>query len=211
MQNTIEKALNWRYATKIFIKGKQVPVDVLNSILESGRMAPTCYGLQPFKIIHVVSPEIREQLKEVSYGQSQVTDAGDFFIITRRTDIDNAFVDAYIKDIAETRGMKVEDLAGFAEAMKGDIISRNDEAKATWSGRQAYITLGMMLETAALLEVDTCPMEGFNTLKVDEILNLQNDNLASVAYMAVGYRGEGDVYATLPKVRVSIEDLIIQK
>jgi nitroreductase len=209
MDNIISK-LSWRYATKIFKVGTQVSPEARTTILEAGRMAPTAYGLQPFRIIHVTNPEIRAKLRtEAAFNQAQVTDAGDLFIIARRTDIDEAFVDAYVAHIASVRSMNVADLAGFASMMKGDILARSEEGKATWAGRQAYIALGMMLQTAALLEVDSCPMEGFDPSKVDDILDLKSHNAASLGLFALGYRGEGDIYATLPKVRQEMTDLVV--
>lgn len=210
-RENITKQLLWRYATKVFIKGKRTSEAELASILEAGRMAPAAYGLQPFKIVHVTDVALREKLRaEAAFGQPQVTDAGDFFVIARRTDIDEAFIDAYVAHVASVRGMAEADLEGFRSMMKGDILARSEEGRAAWAGRQAYISLGMMLETAALLSVDSCPMEGFDPSKVDAVLDLSGKKLVSLAFFAVGYRGEGDMYAALPKVRETKENLILE-
>lgn len=211
MENNIQSAFEWRYATKKFIQGKQVPKETLEAIIEAGRMAPTAYGLQPFRIVHVQTPAQREAVKAVSFNQSQVTDAGDFFVIARRTDIDAAFVDEYITRISETRGVPLENLKGFADMMKGDIVGRDEVGRAMWAGRQAYIALGAMIETTALLHVDGCPMEGFIPDKVDEVLGLKAQNLASLGYFAVGYRDETDEVANYKKVRVAREHIVIEK
>jgi nitroreductase len=187
----------------------KVEAEKLEAILEAGRMAPAAYGLQPYKLIHVEDITLRESLKAAAYGQSKVTDAGDFFVVALRTDIDENFVDEYVKNIADTRGMKVEDLKGFADTMKGDIVaSRDINNKFAWAGRQAYISLGFMLSAGAMLGVDICPMEGFDAGKFDEILNLKNENLRSVGAFAVGYRDESDEYAKYKKVRISKEDFV---
>jgi nitroreductase len=211
MENNIQSAFLWRYATKKFIQGKQVPKETLEAIIEAGRMAPTAYGLQPFRIVHVQTPAQREAVKAVSFNQIQVTDAGDFFVIARRTDIDAAFVDEYIARISETRGVPLENLKGFADMMKGDIVGRDEVGRAMWAGRQAYIALGAMIETAALLHVDGCPMEGFMPDKVDEVLGLKAQNLASLGYFAVGYRDETDEVANYKKVRIAREHIVIEK
>jgi nitroreductase len=211
MEDSVQNALLWRYATKVFIKGKRVENDTLEAIIEAGRMAPTAYGLQPFRIVHIKDAALREQLKAVSFGQAQVGDAGDLFLVARRTDIDAAFVDEYIARIAETRGMPVDALAGFAQMMKGDIVGRDEAGRAMWAGRQAYIALGAMIETAALLQVDACPMEGFMPDKVDEVLGLKELHLASLGYFAVGYRDESDAAASYKKVRVAREHIVVEK
>ncbi|MFZ2594117.1 MAG: nitroreductase family protein [Minisyncoccia bacterium] len=211
MEDTVRDALTWRYATKTFIKEKRVPNEILESIIEAGRMAPTAYGLQPFRIVHIVNPALREQLKAVSFGQPQVTDAGDLFLIARRTDITDAFVDEYVGRISTERGVPLENLKGFGDMMKGDIIGRDEAGRAMWAGRQAYIALGAMIETTALLHVDGFPMEGFMPGKVDEVLGLPALNLASLGYFAVGYRDESDVVASYKKVRVSRANIVVEK
>jgi nitroreductase len=207
----INNALNFRYAVKTFKKGEKVEVEKLEAIIEAGRMAPAAYGLQPYKLVHVADESMRENLKAAAYEQTKVTDAGDFFVMAVRTDIDENFVNEYVKNISETRGVSEESLKGFSDNMKGDIITRDENNKFAWAGRQAYISLGFMLETAAILGVDMCPMEGFDAGKFDEILNLKNENLKSVGAFAVGKRDETDIYATLKKVRISKENFILQK
>ncbi len=211
MQEEIKNALLWRYATKVFDSSKPVAKEDLDAIIEAGRMAPTAYGLQPFKIIHIKSSEVREQLQAVSYGQPQIVNAAELFLVAARTDVDAAFITEYVERIAKTRGMDVAMLEDFKGMMIGDITSRNEEERIKWAGRQAYIALGMMLETAALIGVDTCPMEGFDGTKVDELLGLQAENLVSLGYLAVGYRGEGDMYADFAKVRLPMETFVIEK
>lgn len=210
MQNTFEmitKALYWRAGTKVF-SDKKLEQDKLDAILEAGRMAPAAYGLQPYKFIHITDPELRGKIKEAAYGQAKVTDSSELFVIAARTDIDENFVQEYINNIAQTRGMDVSSLEDFKKTMVGDITTRSEEGKFAWAGRQAYISFGFMLETAALLQVDAGPMEGFNPQKVDEILGLNQKNLRSLGLVSFGYRGD-DVYSTYKKVRVSKEDLIV--
>jgi nitroreductase len=211
MQDAIKKALEWRYAVKIFDASKKVAAEDVAAVLEAGRMAPTAYGLQPFGIVHVTDAALRARLREeASFNQVQVTDASELFVIAIRTDVDEAFVDAYIERIAATRGMDVAALEGFRKTMVGDITTRSEDERAKWAGRQAYIALGMMLETAALLQIDACPMEGFVPATVNEILQLSEKNLAAVGYMALGYRGD-DAYAQAKKVRMTTEELVTVK
>ena len=51
-------------------------------------------------------------------------------------------------------------------------------------------------------EVDSTPMEGFDNKALDEILNLGDKGLKSVAIMPLGYReADQDWLANLKKVR----------
>ena len=207
----LTNALAWRYATKKFDPTKKVSATDLESILEAGNLAPTAYGLQPFRILKIENPDLRAKLREVSYGQAQVTDAGTLLLLARRTDLNEAYVTDYIDRISEVRNMSNADLEGFKATMVGDITARDDESKSAWAGRQAYIALGTMIAQASELEIETAPMEGFDNKKVDETLELKELNLESVAYLALGYRDQMDTFGKLKKVRLPIEKLIITK
>jgi nitroreductase / dihydropteridine reductase len=209
--NNIIEALNWRYATKIFDPNKKISDADLQTILEAGNLAPTSYGLQPFRIINVIDPAVRAELRAVSYNQSQVTDASALLVLAVRTDIDAAYVDEYVSRIATIRSMPVEALTGYSDMMKGTVAGRTAEANKAWSAKQSYVALGTMVATAATLGVDSCPMEGFDAAGLDSVLGLADHNLASVAYLTLGYRSETDEFAGYKKVRLAMEDFVIEK
>jgi nitroreductase len=207
----ITEALNWRYATKVFDTSKELAQAHIDTILEAGRLAPTSYGLQPFRIIQVADKELRAQMKGISYGQGQVTDAGTLFVVAIRTDINDAYIDEYIARIAETREISIEALEGYADMMKNTVGARSQEDKNAWSAKQSYIALGTMIAAASELQIDTCPMEGFDTKELDTLLGLQEMKLQSVAYLAVGYRSQDDTTAQYKKVRLAQDDFVIVK
>ena len=208
MNDTILKAFQTRAAVKVFDQTKAVAQNDITSILDAARMAPTAYGLQPFQIVHVQNPEIRTELVGAAYGQKQVAEAPHLFVIAARTDIDATFIEEFVARTAATRNLKLEDLNGFRDMMVGDITSRTPEGRSAWAGRQAYIALGTMIQTAALLGIDAGPMEGFDVSKVNEILGLAEKNLTALGLLAVGYRGD-DAWSKQPKVRQEMKDFVI--
>lgn len=207
----ITQALHWRYATKQFDITKKLTEDTLQSLKDSIRFSPSSFGLQPYKVIDVVTPELRTKIRGAAWDQSQFTDASHLFIFTVPLDITDADVDAFIQLNADVRGASLESLAGYAGMIKGSVNTRTPEQKQEWAAKQAYIALGFLLETAALLEVDATPMEGFDASQVDEILGLKAQGLRSVVTCALGYRSTDDAYAGLPKVRATAEALFLTK
>lgn len=207
--NNIINALNWRYATKSFDSSKKLSDEQLDTILESMRLTASSYGLQPWKFVVVSNPETRTALRAAAWDQTQVTDASAFVVLSVRTDVDAAYVDAYMKSIADTRGMDVSALTGFADMIKGSISHKTAEQVVEWSSKQLYIALGTALTTAAQLEVDTCPMEGFDSAKFDEILGLKEKNLSSRVCLAIGFRSTEDTSASYKKVRLSKDEVIV--
>ena len=97
MNNKITEALNWRYATKKFSSKKIVAKD-LGTLKESLRLAPSSFGLQPWKFIIVENKDLREKLKTASWNQGQVTDASHLFVLCARTEITEKDIKKYIED-----------------------------------------------------------------------------------------------------------------
>jgi nitroreductase len=147
-------------------------------------------------------------IQEAAFGQAQVTAAPHLFVITAVANVDEEYIKKYIQHISEVRGVTLESLEGFQSSMIGDIARRSVEQKLAWAGRQAYIALGAMIETAALLGVDAGPMEGFIPVKVNEILKLEEKGLHALGLLALGYR-ENDAYSEMKKVRLPKDELII--
>ncbi len=212
-KSNIIESLEWRYATKKFDQAKKVSDADLNEILEAGRLAPSSFGLQPWKFIVITDPELRKELKEVTWSQPQVCDASHLIVLAVRTDVNEAYIKNYVKKIAEVRKVPVENLKGYEEMMVGAIKGKSKDTinhVIDWSARQVYIALGFMLETAALKKIDACPMEGFDAEKYDEILGLKKDNLHAVVLMPVGHRTD-DPAAKMPKVRFDQKDIVIRR
>ena len=208
MDDKIIDALNWRFAVKEFEPSKKVAPADLETILESGRLAPSSMGFEPWKILVVENPEVRAKLRAVSYGQSKVTDAAHILVIAGRTDLRQNGVRERLERTAKAQNMQVEELSGLKAALEGTLAGIPDDATLNeWAAAQTYIPLGIMVETASLLGVDNCPMGGFDRAAVDELLGLGAKNLASVSMLALGYRGN-DATAAMPKVRRDAADAI---
>ncbi|MBF4487295.1 MULTISPECIES: NAD(P)H-dependent oxidoreductase [unclassified Flavobacterium] len=207
--STLLDNLNWRYATKKFDATKKISSADLNTLKEAVRLAASSYGLQPYKVVIVENPEIREQLKAAAYGQTQITDASQIFIFANDLNAGAESVDTYIKNISETRGVPADALAGFADMMKGTIANLSQDAKNIWTAKQTYIALGTLLAAAAELKIDATPMEGFNAAAFNEILGFDKLGLNASVIATVGYRHDEDDTQHYKKVRKSHEELFI--
>ena len=142
-------------------------------------LAPSSFGLQPWKFFVVRNPEIRQQLVEHSWGQKQVVDASHLVVFTIKEDVNSEDVDTYLQRMSEVRNVPVEKLEGLANMVKGFLKRPSDVFdKDAWSAKQVYIALGFFMFTAAMLEIDTCPMEGLVPAKYDEVLGLKDKEIS---------------------------------
>ncbi len=207
MQEQIKKALSWRYAVKTFDPSKKISDSDLSLILESAHMAPSSFGIEAWKFIVVSNPEIRAKIRAVSYDQTKVTDASHLIVVARRTDVRENIARELVERTAKTQGKDISELKGLEDMVTGAISYKAGDTVDAWAQAQTYIPLGMMIETSALLGIDTGPMEGFSGAEIDEILGLKEKNLATVTMLALGYRGD-DEFADLPKTRRLFDEVV---
>lgn len=199
--------LKWRYAVKRFDSTRKLTKDQINYLKEAINFIPSSYGLQPYKVLEIENPEIREKLRVAAYGQPQLTEAAHVFVFANFTDYNTDKVDAFIKLSAETNNIPEENSKGYRDMLNGMIGSMSPEQVSTWNSKQAYIALGALLSAAAEQEIDAAAMEGFDKSKFDEILGLKEKGLTSVCIGAVGYRSPEDQNQFLKKVRKPMDQL----
>ena len=147
----------------------------------------------------------REAIYEYS-KQPKILDASHLIVLTYKTNIDE-IIKERLERTAKIQNQKIEELNTYKEFLEGATKNKTPEELDSWLKAQTYIPLGIMTQTASLLEIDNCPMEGFQNEKIDEILNLKEKNLKSVTILALGYRGD-DEYMKKPKIRKDYKDLI---
>lgn len=207
------ESLNWRYATKAFDPDRKIAPQLWKTLRESLVLTPSSFGLQPWKFISAgESPELREKLMAASWHQTQPRDASHFVILAVHKNIDDAHLDRYMARTAELRGTTVESLAGFRRVISQSLEgARGQGTLDTWQTHQIYIALGQFMAAAALLGVDTCPMEGIDRVKFDEVLGLDREKWTTVVACAAGYRSDADKYAEMPKVRFPVEEVFEER
>lgn len=199
--------LNWRYATKKFDKTKKIPQQEFNEIIESIRLSPSSFGLQPYKFLIIESEEVRKKLKPASWDQPQITDASHLIVFCTKTSIDKEYINEHLELLKRERNMSDEAVQWYSDRIMGFVNPLSDADLHNWMSRQTYIALGNLLTCCANKKIDACPIEGFEKDKYDSILNLKDKGLTTSVVTAVGYRAEDDAYQFVKKVRKSSDYL----
>lgn len=211
MMNTevILKALEWRYACKVFDKAKKIPESQWSALEQSLVLTPSSFGLQPWKFLVIQDPALREALVPHAWNQRQVADCSHLVVMTILKNMPEEHIDANLQRMVEVRGGTPEALLGFRKMVAGFRQTGEDEGwLRDWAKQQAYIALGQFMLAAALLEIDTCPMEGFVPAQFDEVLGLTGGPYTTAVLCPAGYRSSDDKYAVLPKVRFEAGQVI---
>lgn len=209
--SSIIQQLEWRYATHEFDTAKKLSTEQEHTVLEALRLAPSSFGLQPWKFIVITDPAIRAKLREQAWGQAQITDASHLVVLCSVKNLDKNYVDHYIDFISQERGIAKENLQNLHNMIMGSIESKNPEGLKSWAQKQVYIALGVLLTTCAIEHIDACPMEGFSPEGFDQILGLDQQGLQSTVLCAIGFRKEDDKASLMKKVRFPASEVIIKR
>lgn len=203
------ESLNWRYATKR-MNGEEVPQEKIEQILDAIQLAPTSMGLQPFKVLVITDPELKERIKPIAFNQSQITESSHLLVFAAWDSISDEQIDDYVELTSKERDLPEEELKPLRDMLNG-VATKTNEELYQWSAKQAYIAFGFGLVAAAVEGVDTTPMEGFNPDELDQLLGLKEKGLKSILLMPLGFRDEAnDWLAPMKKVRRPKNELFIE-
>ncbi len=209
-------AYKFRYACKEFDANKKITEDEFQFILETGRLSPSSFGFEPWKFLVVQNEDLREKLKDASWGaQRQLPTASHFIVILARKALDTKAGSEYIMNMMREVQQLPEDIVelkgGFySEFQKNDFDLTDERKLFDWASKQTYIPLGNMMTAAAMLEIDSCPIEGFNREKVDSILEKEGivdaTHYRAAVMVAFGYRAENA--EVFPKTRRAMKEVV---
>lgn len=198
------KAMDFRHACKTFDSQKQIPNEQFESILEVARKSPSSFGMEPWRLIVIRKPELRKALKSACWNQSQIIDCSELVIFT--TDNDTVRCDSpYVRKMFERRGLPAEAVDTYMGVYKSylDPIEADEVLLENWTAKQCYIALANMMTYAATLQIDSCPIEGFDKEEVEAILDLEYGHSAAVI-CAFGYRAKEQT----PQKRLDLKQIV---
>ena len=189
MENNFSKAMDFRHACKIFDETKQIKDEEMRYILEAGRKSPSSFGMEGWKFLVITNEALKEKLKPVCWDQVQITSCSHLVIVLAAIDSVKIESGEVIKRFSR-RDMPQESLDFYMDiyAKHLEKTLSSDENIYHWTSKQSYIALANMMTAAAYIGIDSCPIEGFEKEKVEEILELDTSKYQLSVVVPFGYR-----------------------
>lgn len=163
-----------RKSCRYYDATRKISESDFNFILELGRLSPSSVGSEPWKFIVIQSPKLRAKIKPFSWGMASALDDASHIVVMLAKK--NARYDSeFLKESMIRRGVPEQDLAATVEKYKGLQTTEmntleSDRALFDWCSKQTYIALGNMMTGAAMVGIDSCPIEGFNYAEMNRVL-----------------------------------------
>lgn len=205
-----------RHTCKAFDPSRRIPAAEMEALIQVLHLAPSSVNSQPWHFVVASSTEGKHKVAQgcpgvYAYNTAKILNSSHTVVLCRKTSLDNAHF-ARVLDQEECDGRladaQAKETARQARAMYLDMHDTLWKDTAAWMERQVYIALGMLVESAALLGIDSCTMEGFDQPTLDQALGLPEQGLTGVVLVALGYRSSEDFNAALPKSRLAQSELV---
>ena len=189
MENKFMDAMNFRHACKIFDETKKISDEDMRFVMESGRKSPSSFGMEAWKFLVITNEALKAKLRPACWDQVQITSCSHLVIVL--TGIESVKVESgEVEKRFTRREMPKESLdmymGLYASHLKETLSS--DENIYCWTARQTYIAAANMMTSAAFIGIDSCPIEGFEKEKVEEILELDTSKFQLAMVLPFGYR-----------------------
>lgn len=217
-QETIINAFQYRHATKEFDDSKQLSEEDIQFILKTANLSPSSFGFEPWHFVVVQDKELRELLKPVAWGAPLKLDTASHFILglsmkSPLTKWDSDYIMHMMKDVKQFPEDVIEMYSKFyREFQERDFNLDTDKKLFDWASKQTYIALANMMTSAALVGIDSCPIEGFHQEKAEALLkekfDIDTDKYGLSFMVAFGYRKANPPHA---KSRRDLSDIVTWK
>lgn len=202
--------LNWRYATKA-MNGNSIPEEKLSYILDAIQLSPSSSGLQPYSVLVIEDKELLKKIKPIAYGQGQFDGCSHLLVFAAWDKYTSEKLDDFFNYTIAERGLPSTTMDDYKSTLWSTYSQLPEEWHANHTAKQAYIALGVAIVAAAEQKVDATPMEGFDPMALDELLDLKAKGLKSTALLVLGYRdADNDWLVNMKKVRRPKDELIIK-
>ena len=195
------ESIKKRYTTKKYDPTKKIESHKIQELKEILHLSPSSINSQPWKFTFVSDKDIKQQLSQVSWlNTNKVLECDSVVVFSR---INN--IELFEKQI------ETELPEGAVNYFKEFIKPQSEEKIKAWFGHQLYLSLGVFLSACAEMGIDSTPMEGIEPENYNRILEL--DNYQTMVAVAIGYRHIEDKNQPNknPKSRRDINKVIITK
>ena len=206
-------AFQYRKSCRHYDPSRKISAEDFNYILELGRLSPSSVGSEPWRFVVVQNPALREKLKPFEWGMASTLDTASHIVVILAKK--NARYDSpFMLEGIQRRGITDPEtisktLTKYQNFQADDAhLLDNERTLFDWCSKQTYIDLANMMTGAALIGIDSCPIEGFNYDDMNRVL-AETGAFAPAEWgvsvaVTFGYRAQ-DI---APKARKPMEDVV---
>ncbi|MBA3013710.1 MAG: nitroreductase family protein [Proteobacteria bacterium] len=171
-------SIETRRAVKHFDSSHRMTEEEETRILSLALLSPTAFNIQNWRFLVVKDPTLRQQIREVAWGQAQVTDASLLIILC-------ADLKSWEREPARYWRNAVPAVQEFILPAIDQYYRGKDQVQRDEAMRSCGMAAQTLMLTAKAMGYDSCPMDGFDFDAVGQLVNLPEDH-AIAMFVAIG-------------------------
>lgn len=171
-------AVRARRAVKHFDASHSMTEDEVNEMLSLALLSPTAFNIQNWRYVVVTEPALRAQIKDVAWGQAQVSDASLLVVLC-------ADLKAWDKQPSRYWVNAPKEVQDFMLPAIDEYYRGKDQVQRDEAMRSCGIAAQTLMLSAKSMGYDSCPMDGFDFAKVAELIQLPDDHVIAM-FVAIG-------------------------
>ena len=202
---SFKEAMNFRHACKIFDENKKISDEEIKFILEAGIKSPSSFGMEPWKFLVITNEELKAKLRPSCWDQVQITSCSHLVIILAK--IDAVKPESGVPEARFKRREMPQEKLDFYLSLYAKHLEKtlsSDENIYAWTSKQTYLAVANMMNAAATLGIDSCPIEGFDKNDIENILELNKREYQLSLVLPFGYR----VNKQSSQLRLKFEEVV---
>ncbi|MDO7253858.1 nitroreductase family protein [Helicobacter cappadocius] len=209
-QNNFIDILHFRHACKVFDTNKKISPEDFELILEAGRLSPSSFGLEPTRLMIIRDKNLREKMKPLCWNQEQITTASELVVFKSRVSDLKAPTNYVSTMVSRRMGGDKSTYEAYQQRIRGFLVANDllGENIINWTARQAYLMASSMMNCAAFLGIDSCPIEGFERTPIEKLFGIDTFKERVVLIVPFGYRLKEQ---PSKKYRISMDELVEYK
>ena len=178
---SVAKALQQRRSIRFFDQQQKMSDKEFNHLMEHVRLSPTALNVQNWRFVRVTDAAQRKAIREVGYGQAQMTDAAELIVFCYHEKAWQQQPERYWRDAPNELAAMFKQNFELYFSQQG--IERDEGLRSC--GMAAMSTMLLAKE----MGYDSCPMTGFDFDAVAQIIALPADHRIAMM-VAIGKRSQ---------------------
>lgn len=198
-KDKILEAYNFRHACKSFDESKKIPKEDMDFLLETFRLSPSSFGMEPWRLIVITDDELKAKLKPHCWNQAQITTCSHLVVVVAKTALVQD--DTYISKMFSRRPIDEDAKKSYISLFKDYL---KEKPIYEWCSRQNYLASANMATSAAMIGIDSCFLEGFVKEEIESVLGIDTTKEDISVLLPLGYR----VNEAQKKFRLDINEIV---
>ncbi len=205
MRNEFIKAMDFRHACKLFDERRKISDEDIGTIVQYARKSPSSFGMEAWKFLVISNQALKEKLRPLCWDQAQITSCSHLIVVL--AGIESVKPESgIVRQRFARRAMPQEKLDFYLELYASHLKETlsSDEAIYAWTAKQTYIAAANIMSGAAMMGIDSCPIEGFDKNAIETLLELDTAKYQVSMLLPLGYRANEQS----EQLRCSVEEIV---